>query len=285
MSPARFAVASTLALAALSLSSACTILFALGSGDDGAFCAPATADNQPRCKDDFVCVPDDGVERCVPARFLEEGEECIDDLQCIAGFCGDGYEAFCDGEVVLPERAFDCAIRNRLGDKTKRCHASCVVDQCPSGQRCFPEGDERAFCQEATCTNDNDCVDGVVPGICVDEGTNGGKSGLCRAACDPLGCNDNNTSTPCTCGDGLNCTTPPEGEFISPRAVCEAAGVIPAGSICSAGDPCEAGSSCAVRAGDNLEVCVQWCRAGGGAPACNVGSCTQIEGNLGFCSQ
>lgn len=272
-------------VAALALGGGCTVLFAVGSGDEGALCA----EDAPRCKDGFVCVDvgDDG-ERCLSAGFLKDGDPCLDDGQCESGLCGDGYEALCDGAAVEPQRVLDCAIRARTGDATKRCRRDCTVELCPTGFHCFAESATRAFCQESTCASDSDCVDGAVTGLCVDEGVVGGKSGLCRTTCNPIACLDNDNGTPCTCAEGLACMTPLEGEDVSGRAVCDIPGVLAEGEACGVVDvgaafaTCDAGLTCAALPGANTLVCQRWCQAVG-APSCNVGaSCSVIE-DVGVC--
>lgn len=272
------------ALAALTTS--CTAIYLFNSDEENLPCGPANVNGTPRCKDTFVCIEAaDGIERCVKAGFKDEGEACLDSGECKdGGICADVYSERCDGDVVAPEFELDCALRDQ-GDKGLRCRKACTEDLLCGGadQRCFDVDGVGLFCQKGTCASDNDCVAGVSQGICIQEGLNGGRSGLCRKICDPLACNGGGGG--CTCELDENCASPPDDATLSARAVCLPAGVIAAGNTCDAGNFCADGATCApFDAG--FSACVQWCRVGGGgAPACDDpdAACNGVDGALGIC--
>ena len=265
------------------LSSSCSVLYLFNSSEENLPCGPADVNGTPRCLDGFVCIEaTDGIERCVKAGFKEEGDSCIDSGECKdGGVCADVYSERCDGDVVLPEHELDCALRDQ-GDKGLRCRKPCN-DQllCGADQRCFDVEGLPPFCEQGTCTTDNDCVAGINQGICIQEALNGGRSGLCRKVCDPIDCFDNNAAG-CTCAADENCATPPDesGGFATTRAVCLPAGVIGPNLTCDEANFCAAGSTCVLSAG--AVQCKQWCRsAGQGAPQCDTGSCADVAGNSG----
>lgn len=275
-----------LLLAALSASS-CTFIYLFNSDEENLQCGPADVNGTPRCNDGFVCITAaDGIERCVKAGFKNEGDACIDSGECKDGaVCADVYADRCDSsDGVPPEFELDCALRDQ-GDKGLRCRKACNDDfLCGENQRCFDVEGLDLFCQKGTCSTDSDCVAGVNQGICIQEGLNGGRSGLCRKKCDPLGCFDN-AAGGCPCADDENCATPPDETALSERAVCLPPGVILAGQTCDAANFCELGATCVPFDG-GFSACIQWCRFGaGGAPACNGGTtCQDIgAGALGIC--
>lgn len=266
------------------VSTGCTAIYFFNSDEENLICGPANVNGTPRCKDGFVCIEAaDGFERCVKEGFKEEGEDCLDSGECKdGGVCADIYAERCDGDVILPEHELDCALRDQ-SDKGLRCRKPCSKDfLCGADQRCFDVEGVGNFCQKGTCASDNDCVAGVNQGICIQEALNGGRSGLCRKTCDPLGCFGGGV---CPCADDENCTTPPDEAFVSARAVCLAAGAIGVGFTCDAANFCVDGATCA-SFGD-FSSCVQWCRVGGGgAPACDAGTCGGVDGSepqLGVC--
>lgn len=278
-------LASMLACALTLLVGSCTALYAFNSSEENLPCGPDDANGSPRCKDGFVCVQaDDGIERCLVAGFKEEGDACLDSGECKdGGICADIYAERCDGDVIAPEFELDCALRDS-NDAGLRCRRPCKDDlTCGADLRCFDVGGVGNFCQQGTCAGDNDCVAGVQSGLCIQEGLNGGRSGLCRKECDPLSCNGG--AGVCPCADDENCATPPDDGFVSARAVCLPAGVIEAGFTCDAGNFCASGATC-VPIG-NVEACLQWCRVGGGgAPACDAGTCggvDPVDAALGVC--
>ena len=182
----------------------------------------------------------------------------------------------------MPEHELDCALRDQA-DKGLRCRRPCSGDfLCGADLRCFDVEGVGNFCQKGTCASDNDCVAGVDQGLCIQEGLNGGRSGLCRKTCDPLGCFGGGV---CSCALDENCATPPDDSFVSARAVCLPIGIIGVGLTCDAGNFCVEGATCA-DFGD-FNSCVQWCRVGGGgAPACDVGNCSGVDASaplLGVC--
>ena len=276
------------ALALLSLSvsslssSSCTVLYFVNSSEDDLPCGPN--DGNARCLPDFVCVEAvDGVERCVKAGFKQEGEACVDSGECAdEGVCADVYAGRC-GEDQLAEDVLDCALRN-AADGGLRCRRKCNADStCGADLRCFDlKVDElQPFCQEGTCATDGDCFANNQRGFCVDEGLNGGRSGLCRVLCDPLACF--NLGDDCSCVDGLACASPPDDGAVSSRAICDDPGSIGQGFTCDASNGCLAGFTCAPIEGIG-GVCLQWCDAnGGGAPACDQGACQNVDGAVSVC--
>lgn len=255
---------------------ACTILFATTSSEENLLCGP---EGGPRCLDGFACVAiDGGEERCVRAAFKGVGEECGDSAECAdGGVCADAYAELCPAGST----DINCS-RTANSDTGLRCRAACddADFSCGSGDRCFFFEGLDPFCQKGTCGTDSDCEGAPVPAFCVGE-QNGGLSGFCSVACDPLGCFDN---TDCTCAVGEGCAMPVDEFAVSTRNVCGAAGVIEAPNQCDVLNPCVEGSSCVFR-NDGSAVCVQWCRVGGGAPSCNAGVCQNVvQGSpLGIC--
>jgi HAE1 family hydrophobic/amphiphilic exporter-1 len=62
------------------------------------------------------------------------------------------------------------------------------------------------------------------------------------------------------------------------------AGVIDVGETCDSGNFCDFGGTCANFGA--FSACAQWCRVGGGAPACNAGACGGVDvgnENVGIC--
>jgi len=276
-----------LALATIALASAtgCTALYFFNASDENLPCGPDDASGDPRCKDGFACVrADDDIDRCVKAGFKEEGEDCVATEECKdqGAVCADVYAERCDGDVIPVEFEIDCARRNPA-DKGLKCRRACKDDfTCGADFRCFDVAGLGAFCQAGTCASDSDCLAGVVEGLCIQEGLNGGSSGLCRKSCDPLACAG--AAGVCVCADDENCATPPDEGFVSARAVCLPAGTVGVGETCDSGNFCDFGGTCANFGA--FSACAQWCRVGGGAPACNAGACGGVDvgnENVGVC--
>lgn len=264
------------------LSSSCTILYVLNSSEENLACGPD--DGNPRCLDGFVCTAGvDGLERCVKAAFKNEGESCIDSGECVdGGVCADIYADRC-GDDIAPEHILDCALRD-LGDGGLRCRRTCKDDfTCGADLRCFDLGSFQIppFCQKGTCATDSDCLANNTRGFCIEEALNGGRSGLCRVECDPLRCFD--LGADCTCVEGQTCASPPDDGAVSSRAICTVPGTFGQGISCDVVNGCLAGFTCAPIE-DTGTVCLQWCdAAGGGPPACDVGFCQNVDGDVGIC--
>lgn len=259
----------------LGLSGACTILYATGSDEENLVCGP---EGGPRCLEGFACVEqDDGVERCVRAGFKEVGDDCNDTAECVAGaICADAYASLCGNDTS------DINCSNLEGSDTGfKCRAACDdVGGCGDGTRCFFFDGIAPFCQAGTCATDSDCTRGGVDNLCITESS--GRDGLCAIKCDPLGCHDGSA---CTCALDQACATPVD-EAVSARAVCGEIGVINPGEVCDVLNPCVDGASCVVTTA-GFSQCVQWCRVGGGAPACDNGLCQGIDASdpdLGICN-
>jgi hypothetical protein len=264
------------------VSSSCTILFFANSDVEGLDCGPA--DGNARCSDGFVCVEAaDGNESCVKAGFKKEGEVCSDSGECAdEGVCADVYAGRC-GEDQAPEHVLDCLLKN-ANDGGLRCRRPCNDNfTCGGGQRCFDLGvvEIPPFCQEGTCATDGDCFANNTRGFCVEEGLNGGRSGLCRVQCDPLACFD--LGEDCECVEGQTCASPPDDNAVSSRAICTVPGNFGQGTTCDVINGCALGLTCAPVVGVG-NVCLQWCDASGaGAPACDQGGCSGVDGDVGIC--
>lgn len=263
------------------LSSGCTALYFFNASEENLPCGPDDANGSPRCKDGFVCVKtDDEIDRCVKEAFKEQGEECLDPLECKAegSACADAYAVLCPAGTS----DISCALVD-TANTGLRCRTPCDRgSDCADDEHCFLFGDEPGFCQKGTCTTDNDCVAGLQQGRCVSERGNG-RNGLCQLSCDPLDCN-----TPgrvCACAADQNCTQPADESDASAAAVCDQIGVIAAPLTCDVLNPCESGATCTELDGADVFVCAQWCRVAGGAPACDTGRCNAVPGDpeLGIC--
>ncbi len=267
------------------LSTSCTVLFFANSNEENLVCGPD--DGSARCLDDFVCVEaSDGVERCVKAGFKQEGEVCVASGECAdEGVCADVFGGRC-GDDIAPEHVMDCALRD-LADTGLRCRRPCNDDfTCGADLRCFDLGIEELppFCQEGTCSSDSDCLANNTRGLCIEEGLNGGRSGLCRVQCNPVDCFD--LGSDCTCVAGQACASPPDEGAVSARAICTVPGTFGQGLTCDVLNGCLAGFTCAPV--ENVGgVCAQWCLAsGGGAPACDSGACQGVDATdptIGIC--
>jgi hypothetical protein len=254
----------------------CSIIYATSSSEENLLCGPD--DGTPRCLDGYTCVRANDVERCVLAGFKDVGDPCLTDAECSnGGVCADAYAELCPAGST----DINCG---RVDDATRglRCRAPCDAQSgfsCGDDDRCFFFEGLDPFCQPGTCASDTDCEGGAVPALCVGE-RGGGRNGFCVVACDPLACFDGN----CPCAAGEGCAMPADEVAVSTRNVCSAAGVIPPGAACDVLNPCVEGSSCVFR-NDGTAVCVQWCRVGGGAPACDAGVCQGVQQGsvLGIC--
>ncbi|MDP2340937.1 MAG: hypothetical protein Q8O67_08270 [Deltaproteobacteria bacterium] len=266
---------------ALALSSSCTALYFFNSSEEGLACGPD--DGNARCSEGFVCVDVAGDESCVKAGFKQEGEACVANGECAdEGVCADVFAGRC-GDDQEPEHVLDCALRN-VADGGLRCRRPCNADfTCGEGLRCFDLGVDEIppFCQEGTCATDGDCFSNSVRGFCVEEGLNGGRSGLCRVQCDPLACFDGGND--CDCVDGQACASPPDDGAVSSRAICTVPGTFGQNIGCDVINGCLTGFTCApIQQTGN--VCLQWCDATGvGPPACNEGVCQGVDGAVGIC--
>jgi len=272
------AAIATTVVAACALGAGCSIIFATSSDEENLLCGPDNG--QPRCLDGFACVrAADEQERCVRAGFKDVGEPCLADAECDnGGVCADAYAELCpSGSTDINCGRVDESLEGL------RCRAPCDAAtgfSCDEGDRCFFFEGLAPFCQTGTCATDTDCEGLAVPALCVGE-QNGGRSGFCVPFCDPLGCFDNSD---CACVDGESCALPPDEFVVSTRNVCTGAGVLQPGEACDVVNPCVEGSSCVFR-NDGVGVCAQWCRVGGGAPACQVGVCQGVQQGsaLGIC--
>ena len=255
-------------------SSACTILYATGSDEANLPCGPVGG---PRCLEGFACVADAaGTELCVPAGFKDVGDECTDSAECQSGaVCADAYASLCGDD----DTDINCQDTSQ-SDTGLRCRALCDdVGGCGNGTRCFFFDGVDPFCQAGTCSTDTDCTFNAVPGLCVAETS--GRDGLCAVQCDPIGCHD---GSDCSCSLQEACATPVD-EALSARAVCGAIGVINPGEVCDVVNPCVDGATCAPTTA-GFSQCLQWCRVGGGAPACSGTICQGVDGidpDLGIC--
>jgi hypothetical protein len=267
---------SVTALLGLSVGQGCSVLYATTSSEENLLCGPD--DGRPRCLEGYTCIrAADDEDRCVLAGFKETGDPCVASAECKdGGICADAYAELCpDGSTDL-----NCA-RVNDADGGPRCRAPCneaAGFSCDGNDRCFFFEGLEPFCQIGTCASDTDC-EGATPALCVGE-RGGGRNGVCFVACDPLACFDGD----CPCGDGEACAMPADEFTVSTRNVCDLAGLIPAGAGCDVQNPCVEGSTCVFRT-DGAAVCAQWCRVGGGAPACNAGLCQGVQQGsaLGIC--
>lgn len=264
--------------------SSCTILFATTSSEENLPCGPVNGD-EPRCLADYTCVTAaDGIDRCVRAGFKAVGDACVASTECAdGGICGDGYANLCPAGSTDP----NCA-RLANADTGLRCRAPCDDANgftCESGSRCFFNEGNINFCQVGICASDSDCSGDGVEGICVGEILNGGRSGLCAPACDPLRCFDRDIAGNCPCADDEACATPPDETGPSAHNICTAVGDLSAPAQCDVVENCIDGDTC-VQRGD-VFLCVQWCRVGGGAPSCPGGiNCVGVDpaqNTLGIC--
>jgi hypothetical protein len=267
---------SVTALLGLSVGQGCSVLYATTSSEESLLCGPD--DGRPRCLEGYACIrAADDQERCVRAGFKETGEPCLASAECTdGGVCADAYAELCpDGSTDL-----NCArVNDAVGGL--RCRAPCdeaTGFSCDGDDRCFFFEGLVPFCQQGTCASDTDC-EGDTPALCVGE-RGGGRNGVCIIACDPLACFDGT----CPCAEGQSCAMPADELSVSTRNVCDGAGVIPAGAGCDVQNPCVAGSTCVFRT-DGAAFCAQWCRVGGGAPACDAGICQSVQQGsaLGIC--
>lgn len=263
------------------LAGGCSIWALVNHDPDGLPCA----DTAPFCLDGYTCVKQsDGVRICRKAAVGEEGASCTDDEECKEGLvCRDFYEIGCEKD---DGRDPNCL---RAPKEGRRCRRECIPaqpadQQCPPGQRCFegaPNDTTTGWCQVGTCELSSEC--GTNPAnnldnLCITPVNPPGPSGLCALGCDPLRCNP--VSGCAGCIDGLRGCQPagPLGPGV-PFA-CLPDGDVPYGSPC-AGLDCLPGSFClSTGAG---AYCAQLCRYPNGAPACEVGRCNQIDGNVGYC--
>lgn len=260
--------------------SACTGLWFLVQDPENLPCAP-----DGECLAGYVCID----EVCRRAEAKGVGETCTIDSECESRICADAYDPeFCGDQL-------SCQTIGRT-QADYRCRAPCsgtnvdVRQECASGERCHQvtrREENQLFCQEGVCDVDSDCginsnVNPDQRNLCVGAAVNVGESGTCARGCDPLQCNPDTGCTGCPQSEA-SCENV---DFAAPdRFGCLPPGVARAGELCDfVQNFCAPGSFCPSTAPGT--VCVKFCNANGGAPACEGAQlCSPIAGTdgVGFC--
>ncbi len=231
-----------------------------------------SCDTNAQCYINYACAPD-GVCKLV------QGQECVDDDQCVSGFCTDGVccDDRCHGiceSCALPGRAGFCDALPEGTPAPEDCPmesvSTCGRNGLCSGERScalYPSGTE---CQAATCTGD---VASQLAYLCDGEGTCESQgieecmpytcsptTGLCRTTC----------SSAAHCGPGYGCH--------AATGVC----LRRSGESCIEDADCLSGACCDNTCRDiltdpsNCGTCGHVCLNPNGTTSCVSGACNPI---------
>ena len=189
----------------------------VGGGAQGDVCARA-------CEDDSRCVLAAHCEQgeCVPDR--PNGAPCVEDHQCAAGHCGNGFccaagdccaqHADCPAEVYSapPECTLPTACQGGRVDATCTPDSQCVALQVDDDSACGPElvSDDCGAFLAVLCTGALEQEDPLCPALCVDDGDCDPGAhcdeGTCRGDLpDGQLCDEDSDCIAGHCGNGFCC--------------------------------------------------------------------------------